>query len=86
MDWYEQMINKKGCCLCSSTPRYNALENTWNYVSLLFRGIRDIMNIVVEKETAIQVQILDKVVYIPRSADALGKSMNQTILLPAMAK
>ena len=38
------------------------------------------------KTIAIRVEILDKAVYVPHHANSLGKSMNPTILPPAMNK
>ena len=37
-------------------------------------------------ESVIQVQILDKAVWISLHTDSLGKGMNPSVLLPAMGK
>ena len=55
-------------------------------INIKFGGARGVIVIIVEMDTATQVQILDKVVYISHSAYALSKGTNLTILLWAIDK
>ena len=51
-----------------------------------YGGAHGVMVIVVGKDTAIRVQILDETDCISQSTNTLGKGMNPIILPPAMGK